>query len=126
MENAAEEAAKGAMAKDREEALHLQLQGQPPKAQQHNALALNCITFSRGPEMTLRHRSEEPACHKPGRSPLGMSHHGDGRVKELRKAHRVSDALPRGIRTGSGCRQETRPGSHSHAQPSGPSAIRKP
>jgi hypothetical protein len=42
--------------------------------------------------MPLRHRSEESVRQKHGCSPLGMSHHGDGRVKELRKAQRVSDA----------------------------------
>jgi len=42
--------------------------------------------------MKLRRRSEEPAREKHGRSPLGMSHHGDERVKDLMKAHRVSDA----------------------------------
>ena len=121
MAKAAEkEAAKVARAQYRDEALHLQLQGelaqvqlrlsatrtsqnpagelkpaateQPPKAQQHNAPALNCNTFSRGPEMTLKRRSEDPARQKPGRSPPCMSHHGDGREKEQRRAQRVSDA----------------------------------
>ena len=99
--------------------------GQPPKSQQHNAHALNCSYFSRGPKMTLKRRSEEPARHKPGRSPLGMSHYGDGREKELRKAG-IGRCLPQGSRTGSGCRRKTRPDSHPRAQPSGPNAIRKP
>ena len=130
MAKAAEkEAVKVAMAKGRDEALQLQLQGelaqaqlrlsatrtapdpagefkpaaagQPHKAQQHSAPALSCSTFSRGPEITFRRRSEEPARQKPGRSPLGMSHHGDGREKEQRKAHRVSvaDSLREAART---------------------------